>query len=175
MRNIENCVKKVQSFKGPLSKSIIVGTAKATLNQLERGWIKDSVTVRLMGVDGVFNLIENTLINRELDEDLTCAGIEFLNKFLFTKKGEPRKTKMLKFTALNDPGFFDAVKDFSHFTFGGFHNISENHFSQYHPIWIIHSKCEAQYAYVYTGGPFGSREYPLDIIWSKGHQLRKSA
>lgn len=166
MRNLENAIKKVHDFKGTLSQSIIVGTAKGTLNQYSRGWIKPKTTETAEAIDqfGVEEFLEVPLLNRKLDENLTLKGIQFLNKYLFTKKDQPRKTKDTK----NLPDLvFEVVKNFSHFTFAGFQDVGQGNYSLYTPIWEVHSNDGRSFQYIYGGNFSGCGLECFNYNWTK--------
>lgn len=149
MRNLNNAIKKVAEYKGLLSKSIVCGTAKGTLNQYARGWIKpDSETIQLIEDVGILGLLEEPLKGRKLDKDLTKAGKEWLNTFFFTRSGARRNTKDLRYVY---EGSFDIIKNFSHFTFAGFQDDGHGTFA---PCWKVHAKNGDTFTYCYTGGRF---------------------
>lgn len=157
MRNIENAIKKVNDHKGLLTKSLVVRTAKQTLNQYNRGWIKPKTTECIEAIDalGILEFLEKPLLNRKLADDLTTQGIEWLNRFLFTKKGIPRKNKETQNASTH---VYEVVKNFSHFTFGGFTDVGYSAYSNYIPCWVVHAKNGKKFTYIY-GGPYSTQPF----------------
>lgn len=152
MRNLENAIRRVQEHKGKLSKSIVCSTAKQTLNQYARGWLKPTPeTQALIDRQGLIDVLEKPLLNRRLDDALTAQGIEWLNRFLFTASGKQRTTKALRRTP---SAVFDIVSKFSHFTFAGFETESRGYCSEYLPSWRVHAKDGSSFVYTYNGGRF---------------------
>lgn len=150
MRNLDNAIKAVNSFKGKLSRSIVCYTAKQSLNQYSCGWIKPKTSDSAEAIEalGILELLEQPLKGRKLDEELTRKGINWLNSFLFKKNGEPRSNKALQGVSSE---VFKAVKEFSHFTFEGFQENCSGYYCTYTPIWGIHSKSGSQVNYSYAG------------------------
>jgi hypothetical protein len=149
MRNLENAIKRVGSFKGPLSKSIVCATAKQTLNQYARGWLKPDLHLQpMINFYGIRDLLEKPLQGRRLDKALTAQGREFLNRFLFTSKGVPRKTRDTKY--LPD-SVFSIVKAFSHFEFVCF---TDDNYNNYTPVWRVFDRKGNSFSYSYNGGRF---------------------
>jgi hypothetical protein len=150
MRNLENAIKKINTFNGPLSEALVVRTAKPTLNQYNRGWIRPKTTECAEAIDhfGVMEFLEKPLRGRKLDQDLTNKGISWLRSYLFTSKGEPRRTKDVKDLPYST---FQIVKDFAFFTFDEF---IDDGYGNYQPVWRVHSKNGQSFAYCFTGGAY---------------------
>ena len=74
-------------------------------------------------------------------------GIDYLRLKCLKLNGKPRKTKQVE----NMPTeFFDAIQEYSHFTFVGFEELDYNLYSNrssYMPIWRIHTKSGSTFDY----------------------------
>lgn len=151
MRNLDNAIKKVTSHKGKLSKAVVCYTAKQTLNQYEYGLLKPSSELaELIDAKGIMALLEEPLIDRKLDDELTNAGKAWLDSFFFTKSGKPRNTRALEYV---HEAAFRIIKQFSHFTFVGF-DAGNSIRADYQPIWRVHSKRGESFDYCYRGGMY---------------------
>lgn len=159
MRNVENAIKKVAKHQGPLTRAIVVYTAKQTFNQYNRGWIKPKSTEAIEAIDslGLREFLETPLVGRVLADDLTKIGVEWLNKMLFTSKGKERDTKYTR--GAFGPHRYNAfaiVKNFSHFTFDGFESDG---YGNVEPRWRVHAKDGQSFSYVCTLGAHNYNGY----------------
>lgn len=146
--NLLNAVIKVNSYKGLLSESLIVRTAKRALNQYNRGWLKPETAdlAEAIAHNGAREFLERPLEGRKLDSDLTAKGIDWLNRVLFKANGERRDTKLSRNFGERE---IRIVRNFSHFTFDGFYNDGYD----LQPTWRVHSKRHGSFSYVCTIGP----------------------
>lgn len=157
MSNLNNAIDRVSKFKGKLSKSVICSTAKQTLNQYSRGWLKpDSELAELVSQCGMLELLEAPLLDRKLDEALTTQGLEFLKRYLFKANGARRNTADLKYVS---DTVFEMVKTFKHFSFAGFETDG---YGDYFPMWRVHSKL-GTFVYSYTGGRFSGKSGGFEV------------
>lgn len=159
MRNMLNAVTKVNQFKGLLSEAIIVRTAKQTLNQYNRGWLKPETTELAEAIDefGLRELLESPLYGRKLDAELTKRGIDWLRNMLFTKRGDHRCTIHTRESGIGHREYL-IVERFSHFTFDGFYRDG---YDNYVPTWRVHSKDGESFSYVCTLGAHNYNGYFL--------------
>lgn len=72
-------------------------------------------------------------------------GIEYLNKLCFTSKGKNRNSKQVQDFMESD---FDIVRNFHHFEFVGFHELSNMYSSHYAPIYRTVAKDGTYFDYV---------------------------
>lgn len=159
MRNIENAIKKIAEHKGLLSASVILYSAKQTLNQYNRGWLKfkNSDAAEAVTELGLRIYLEEPLIDRKLDQELTKRGLDWLKTILFKKNGQPRSTKhTLHADRVNA---CEIVSKFSHFTFDGFESDGNGNLD---PKWRVHSKNGQSFSYVCT---LGAHNYYGYIEW----------
>lgn len=87
-----------------------------------------------------------------ITDDHAQKGIDYLRLKCFKQNGKPRKTKQVE----NMPRqFFEAIKDYSHFTFVGFTELNYNIYSNnsfYMPVWRIHTKSGQYFDYYMSEG-----------------------
>lgn len=157
MRNLKNAIEKVKSYRGNLSKSIVCSTAKQTLNQYRRGWIKPeegSDLAVMIAERGLYQLLETPLKDRKLDKAFTKQGLNWMRNFFFTSNGTMRKTKeLMQFGDGARKDIEYIVKNFSHFTFDGFTDAGYDN-GEVIPCWKVHAKDGQTFTYSYNGGRF---------------------
>lgn len=163
--NLRNAIHKVNTHKGPLTKSLVCRTAKRALNHWSRGWlIPDSELAEAIQSLGMFSLIEEPLLDRKLDDKLTQQGIEWLRRFCFKANGEPRNHAAVREI---DSTVFKVIKNFSHFTFAGFCDPSGySRCTEYVPAWTVWAKNGDRFTYRYIGGPFGDNGPMSFVTWN---------
>ena len=73
----------------------------------------------------------------KITQDHAEKGIDYLRRKAFKNNGSRRHTKQLEFM---DSRFFEAIKNYDHFTFVGFEELDAYFYqSFYMPIWRIHT------------------------------------
>lgn len=101
-------------------------------------------------VESLKNLLDDCSYN--ITADHAQKGIDYLRSKCFKNNGQPRKTKQVQYM---NSDFFEAIRDYDHFTFVGFEEIDYNMYSNNHtymPIWRIHTKGGLTFDYCMTVG-----------------------
>jgi hypothetical protein len=95
----------------------------------------------------------NAKRSRPIFPDHEQQGIDWLRKTAFRTDGvTPRQTKDFPFGLIE----IEVIKDFSHFTWEGFEDLSAGHYSHFVPVWRVHSKHNTASFVYYVCGQWGS-------------------
>jgi len=118
-----------------------------------------SFRMRLNGSSKILQRVKQALMDAliskmpingySIDQKLDKKGFEYLWRMNFKKNGSPRK---------NAWGYFEqrVLKQFSHFTFVGLHNLSSNSYTQYVPVYRCYATDGSWFEY--TGVTFKMSE-----------------
>ena len=114
------------------------------------GWNSCSLTEEEVGE------LKNRLAYLECEYSITEEhaerGMEYLLRKCFKKNGQRRRTTQL----VNMPvAFFEAIKEYSHFTFVGFEEVDFNIYNDksfYMPVWRIHTNSGETFDYYMDTG-----------------------
>jgi hypothetical protein len=160
-RNINNAIKKISKAPKVIDKSLIIGTAKHSLNYAD--WLHRTSRDNSMGQQRQNEFAEllgtcnKYLVGKKLGPVLTRQGKEWLTNAVYMPNGRERNTKLSARFSDEDK---DAIKNFSHFTFGGF---ALDEYGTYQPVWRVHSKKRGKgFEYFFNGSSgFGPGEIEI--------------
>jgi len=91
-------------------------------------------------VQQIIEIVTDHKCSYKITNEHAEKGIEYLLRKCLKRNGQNRATKQV----INMPKhFFDAIKDYDHFTFVGFNVIRHNEYTGntfYMPVWRLHTK-----------------------------------
>lgn len=97
----------------------------------------------------------------KISSELSSKGLEYLTRCNFKKNGTPRK---------NSWGSYElqVIRNFSHFTFSGLYDLSENSRTQYAPVYRMYSTLGNWFEYI--GVPF-----EMSLVLAHGSSTKEGA
>lgn len=126
-----------------------------TLTEMQLSTLKSRISGRQCSLtDNEVDQLKEQLDDCEykITSEHAEKGIEYLRRKCFKRNGSNRNNKQLEFM---DNRFFNAIRDYSHFTFIGFEELQFNPYSNnshYMPIWRIHCKNGSTFDYCMNSG-----------------------